>query len=79
MEVVDKYPVTAHFNNSASILLLDNISSSQRKNHIKIFHHFFRDCVEDGKLNINIFHSEGNIADPFTNILSNGPFNFLPV
>ena len=42
--------------------------------HKDLRHHFIQYYVKKEEVNIQFFHSEANIADPFTKNLSNGPF-----
>ena len=77
MEIVVEYPIILHIDNFGAVLLPDNKSASQCKKHIDVFHHFICDYVEDRIVKIKIFRSEYNMADQFTNNLSNGPFESL--
>ena len=77
MGVVVEYPINVHVDNVGDILLLENTSVSQQTNRIDGHHYFIRDYVEDGTVKIQFFRSEENMADPLTNNLSNGPFEWL--
>ena len=72
-----EYSITVHVDNIGAIFLLENTSGSQWAKNIDMRHQFIRDCVEDGKLKIQFFRSEEHTAHPFTNNLSNGPFESL--
>ena len=46
-------------------------------NHIYMCHHFIRDYVEDGKVEIQSFRSEKNTEDPLKKNLSNETIEYL--
>ena len=77
MGVVVEYPITVHVGSAGGTFLLENTLVSQRTKNIDICHHFIRDYVGDGTVKIQFVRSEENLADPFTNNLSNGPFHSL--
>ena len=64
-----------HADNVGYIFLLYNTAVSQHTKHIDVWHQSMWDYVEDRTLKKN--HSEKKLADPFTNNLSNGPFQLL--
>ena len=74
MGVVFEYPIILHVDNIGAIFLPYNTSSSQRTKHIDVCHNFICNYVKGGTVKNKFFSSEGNIADPFTNNLSNGSF-----
>ena len=66
-----------HVDNIKAIFLSNNTFLSQRAEHIDMHNHFIRDYVEYRTVKIQFFHSKENLADPFTNNLSNGTFGSL--
>ena len=74
IRVFVEFPITVHVDNVGVILLSENTLVSRRTKHIDVHHHFIHDYVEDETVKIQFFHSEGNMADPFTNNLRNVPF-----
>ena len=77
MVVVVQCPISIHVENFGAIFLSENTVSSQHTNHVDVRHHFICDYVEDGTIQIQFVRSEENLADPFTNNISNGQFEFL--
>ena len=77
MAVVVEYPITMQVDNIGAIFLSENTSIYQQTKHIDVRCHFIRDYVEDGIVKIQSVCLEENMADPYTNNLSNGPFEFL--
>ena len=63
-----------HVDNFGAIFLLENTSVSQRKKHIDMRHYFICDYVEYRTVKIQFLCSEENLADPFTENLSDIPF-----
>ena len=77
MGVFVEYSITVHVNNVGAVLLSENKSVSQQKNHIDVYHHFICEYVNYGIVEIRFFHSKENLADPFTNNLINVTFESL--
>ena len=77
MVVVVEYPIIVHVDNIGAIFLSDNTSAYQQTKHINVRHHFIHDYVGDGTVKIKFGPFEENMADSFTNNLSNGPFESI--
>lgn len=58
--------ITIHSDNQGSIKLASNNSTSARTKHIDIRHHFVRDAIAAGKINIKYIPSENQPADILT-------------
>ena len=72
-----EYPITVNVDNAGDIFLSENTSTYQRTKHMDLRHHFICDYVEDGTVKFKFVCSEGSMLDPFTNNLSNVPFESL--
>ena len=70
-------PIIVNVYNIGYILLLENKSAPQWKNHIDIFNHLIWDYIKYITLKMKFVRSEENTAYPFTKNLSNGPFHLL--
>ena len=77
MEVVVEYPITMDVDNVEDMFPSENTLAYQRKKHMDTRHHFICDYVEDRIAKIKCLRSKKNLADPFTNNLSNGLFESL--
>lgn len=63
-------PVTLYCDNQGAIRLSSNRVLSPRAKHIDIKHHFVRDKVEEGLVNIQYVESNSNAADALTKAVS---------
>ena len=63
-------PITIMCDNVGAIFIAHNSKNSGRTKHINIKHHFIREYVIDGTVQIKFVRSEENLADPFTKNVS---------
>ncbi|XP_043714848.1 secreted RxLR effector protein 161-like [Telopea speciosissima] len=63
--------------NQSAIKLATNPVCHARTTHIEIEHHFIREKVLDGSIDVLEVRSKENVADIFTKSLSKGPFENL--
>lgn len=59
-------PATLYGDNSGSIALTKNTKHNSRVKHIDIRHHYIREHVEDGDIQVIYVPSNENLADVFT-------------
>nr|GEY49264.1 putative ribonuclease H-like domain-containing protein [Tanacetum cinerariifolium] len=65
-------------NNSAICIVKNHVYHSKTK-HIKIRHHFIRDCFEKKLINVDHIHTDENVADLLTKPFDAGRFQYLVV
>ena len=70
-----KIPIQVNCDNQAAIKLAKNPIYHARTKHIDIRHHFIREKVNDGLINLNYIQTSENIADIMTKPLSGPKFN----
>lgn len=58
--------ITLLGDNESSIPLTMNIESQNRTKHIDVIHHFVREVVEDGELEVNWVPGPALLADAMT-------------
>ena len=63
--------------NTSAINLTRNPMHHSRSKHIEIRHHFIRDHVQNGNINIEFVSTENQYADIFTKPLDKIRFEFL--
>ena len=61
-----KFPAMLHSDNAASIALTLNTKGHVHVKHIDIPHHYLREWVVEGEINLIQIPSEENLADIFT-------------
>ena len=69
--------ITIYCDNTAVICLSKNPILHSREKHIEIKHHFIRDYVQKGILNIQFIDTEHQWADIFTKPLTVERFDFI--
>lgn len=69
-------PVTIFEDNHGCIGMAKNLESKRAK-HIDIKHHFIRDHIADGKLDVQPIGTANQLADIFTKSLDPGQFGYL--
>lgn len=67
-------PVQLQVDNASAIKLTKNPELHQRTKHIAIRHHFIRECVEDGHIQISWIKGTENLADALTKALGRSKF-----
>jgi prolyl oligopeptidase PreP (S9A serine peptidase family) len=67
--IVEEGPMTIHADNQAAISFSKDNSDPNRTKHIDIRHHFVRDHINHGTLEIIYTHTDDNLADLFTKAL----------
>lgn len=70
-------PVPIHGDNLSAIKLTSNPVFHARTKHIELEHHFIREKVLEGIIEMVAVRSEDNVADIFTKALPKGPFEDL--
>ena len=70
LELKVKLPITIMCNNIGAIFIAHDSKNSGRTKHINISHHFIREYIVDGMVQIKFVRSEENFADPFTKNVS---------
>jgi hypothetical protein len=70
-------PTIIYGDNQSALKLTTNPVCHARTKHIEIEHHFIRENVLMGSIEVLKVRSKDNIADIFTKSLSKGPFEFL--
>ena len=63
--------------NTSAIYLSKNPVQHSRTKHIEIRHHFLRDHVQKGDILLEFVNTAKQLADIFTNPLSEDRFNFI--
>lgn len=63
--------------NTSGIYIAKNPLQHSRTKHIEVRHHFLRDNVEKGHVEIEFISTEYQLADIFTKPLSVDRFNFI--
>ena len=63
-------PITVMCDNVGAIFIAHNSKNNGRTKHISVKHHFIREYVVDGTVQIKFVRSEENLADPFTKNVS---------
>ena len=74
---VDCYKVTLLCDNESAIKIAYNPVQHSRTKHIEISHHFLRDHVARGDIDLSYVGTRDQLADIFTNPLEEGRFCFL--
>ena len=59
-------PITIYCDNQSTIAVSKNGGYNPRTKHIDIRHHYIRDALEKGVININFINSENQLADGLT-------------
>ncbi|GKB86343.1 hypothetical protein Tco_0958615, partial [Tanacetum coccineum] len=68
-----------HINNESTICVVKNPVYHSRTKHIKIQHHFIRDCYEKRLIDVLKIHTDSNVADLLTKVFDVTRFNFMVV
>ena len=63
--------------NTSAINLSKNLIQHSRTKHIEIRHHFIRDHVHNGDVNIQFIDSKNQLADIFTKPLDKSSFEHI--
>ena len=66
MDIKVKIPIKIYMDNIGAIHLVNNRKTGNRTKHIDIAHHFIREYVEDGMVEIEFVRSKENDSDIFT-------------
>jgi hypothetical protein len=72
IKVEDARSVVLNVDNKSTISLSKNPVFHDRSKHIEIRYHFIRECVENGKVQIEFVRSEEQLADVLTKALGRG-------
>ncbi|GJW72164.1 retrotransposon protein, putative, ty1-copia subclass [Tanacetum coccineum] len=65
-------PIKMLCNNSAALLIANELGVQKGTRHYNRRYHYVRECVELGEINLLKVHTYANLADPFTKALSKG-------
>ena len=63
--------------NTSAICLTKNPIQHSRTKHIEIRHHFIRDHVQRGDVNLLFVNTDNQLVDIFTKTLNEDPLNFI--
>ena len=63
--------------NTSAICLTKNPIQHSKTKHIEIRHHFIRDHVQKGDIEISFINTENQLADIFTNPINEDRLNFI--
>nr|GEV91067.1 hypothetical protein [Tanacetum cinerariifolium] len=66
-----------YIDNNSAICIVKNLVYHSKTKHIKIRHHFIRDCYEEKLINVNHIHTDDNVADLLTKPFDVGRFQYL--
>lgn len=66
--------ITLHGDNETSIMLTKNAESQHRTKRIDVQHHYIRELVDEGELEVSWICSSSMLADGFTKALSTDTF-----
>jgi hypothetical protein len=69
-------PVKVYLDNIGMIFMSKTRSSGDQKKHIDIRHHFVREQIKNGLVEVIFVRSEDNLADIFTKNLGGKSFKF---
>ena len=70
-------PTLMMMDNKGAIALAHDPQSWSKTKHIVRYHHFLRECVEDGRMRVEFVRSEHNLSDIFTKALEAKQFKLL--
>jgi hypothetical protein len=73
--IIVKIPIKIYMDNIGAIHLVNNRKTGNRTKHIDIAHHFIREHIEDGVVEVEFVRSEENDSDVFTKNTSGEIFN----
>ncbi|GJX08139.1 hypothetical protein Tco_0196071 [Tanacetum coccineum] len=65
-------PIKMLCDNSAALLIANEPGVQRGARHYHRRHHYVRECIELGEINLCKVHTDDNLADPFTKALSKG-------
>ena len=65
-----QFPITLYSDNASAIALALSTKGHQRAKHIDIRHHYIRERVKEGQIDLKHVASVDNIADVFTKALT---------
>ncbi|GJV66941.1 hypothetical protein Tco_1482450 [Tanacetum coccineum] len=68
-----------HIDNESAICIVKNLLYHSKTKHIKIRHHFIRDCYEKKLISVEKIHTDLNVADLLTKPFDGPRFNYLVV
>nr|GEW10753.1 retrovirus-related Pol polyprotein from transposon TNT 1-94 [Tanacetum cinerariifolium] len=63
-------PIKMFWDNSAAFLIANELGVQKGARHYHRRYHYVRECIELGEINLLKVHTNGNLAYPFTKILS---------
>ena len=72
---LEKVPL--YCDNSSAINLTKNPIQHSKTKHIEIMHHFIKDHVQKGEIEIKFVKTENHLVDLFTKLLVHDRFNKL--
>lgn len=70
-------PATLHVDNNSSIALAESTKGHSRAKHIDIRHHYIRERVQEGDIEVRHIPSAENLADIFTKPLPRAAHDYL--
>ena len=66
MSIEVKLPITVRLYNVGAIFMSENVTTSNRTNHVNTRYRFVNEFVEDGFIEIFFVKTKENVADVFT-------------
>lgn len=77
MHLVQEHPITIFCANSSAIAMTKNPLFHARSKYIEICHHFIRDLVQNGTMELQFFPTSKKVVDIFTKALTTSSFTTL--
>ncbi|GJS56167.1 retrotransposon protein, putative, ty1-copia subclass [Tanacetum coccineum] len=65
-------PIKMFCDYSAALHFANELGVQKGARHYHIKYHYVRECIELGEIKLLLFHTDNNLADPFTKALSKG-------
>ena len=70
-------PTRLHIDNKATVALAHDPQAFQKTKHVARCHHYLRECVDEGSLEVHNIHTDFNVSDIFTKALEPKKFRLF--
>ena len=70
-------PTRLHIDNKATVALAHDPQAFQKTKHVARRHHYLRECVDEGSLEVHKIHTDFNVSDIFTKALEPKKFRLF--